>query len=91
MDSTQTRNANWAYNIVDDDNGNLWISSYLGGVFVVNKKNLLARSESRYLAEKNYFMNPGRNGLISNCVQLSAMDRNGNLWVHGKGLGGLIK
>ncbi|MCC8132335.1 MAG: response regulator [Tannerellaceae bacterium] len=91
MDSTQTRNANWAYNIVDDDNGSLWISSYLGGVFVVNKKNLLARSESRYLAEKNYFMNPGRNGLISNCVQLSAMDRNGNLWVHGKGLGGLNK
>lgn len=91
MDSTETRNANWAYNIFDDEQGNLWISSYLGGVFVVNKENLLAHPESRYLAERNYFMNPGRNGLISNSVEISALDKAGNVWLRGKGLSGLDK
>lgn len=37
IDSSGKNNANWAYSIIDDRNGALWIGSYLGGIFVVNK------------------------------------------------------
>ncbi len=32
----------WAYDIVDDRQGHYWIASYMGGVFMVDKKRMLA-------------------------------------------------
>lgn len=40
IDSSQTRNANWAYSIQEDDLHRLWIATYLGGIFVVDRSTL---------------------------------------------------
>ena len=71
-DSTHTRNANWAYRILEDLNGNIWVSSFANGIFVVNKQKLLQSDSSDiYLAEKHYD--------LLGAIML-AMDKNGNIW-----------
>jgi len=40
IDSSQSRNANWAYSIQEDDQQRLWIATYLGGIFVVDRARL---------------------------------------------------
>lgn len=37
---TSGKNANWAYSILEDRLGRLWIASYMGGLFICNKDNL---------------------------------------------------
>ncbi|MEJ5146434.1 two-component regulator propeller domain-containing protein [Sphingobacterium sp. MYb388] len=61
VDSKGTRNAKWAYNILEDKEGNLWIATYMGGIFRVNKEQLLSSSGS-FVAGKNYLQS---NGLLA--------------------------
>lgn len=77
VDSTNTLNSNWAYNIFEDDKGRLWIATCLGGIFVVNKEQLL-NSSGNYVAEMNYST---RNGLPGNFVNQIIPDHSGNVWV----------
>ena len=35
------RGANWTYDIYEDDHGRLWIATYMGGLYVVDKKTLV--------------------------------------------------
>lgn len=84
-DSTNTRNANWAYYINSDNHANLYIVAYYGGVFVVNKKKLLSQKEKVYLADDNYHHHSGHNGLHSNFISMAAMDADGCLWVPSEG------
>ena len=44
----------WAYDIVDDGKGRYWISSYMGGVFVVDKHKLLSASTPAIIADRHY-------------------------------------
>lgn len=81
VDSTRTRNANWAYYIDSDNHANLYIVAYSGGVFVVNKKKLLSQKEKIYVADENYYQHSGNNSLRSNFVSMAAMDAGGCLWV----------
>lgn len=81
MDSTQTRNANWCYSIFDDDEGKLWVGAYLGGLFVVDKKMLLAHRGNVFLAEKNYHTQSAGNSLSSNRIQEMIPDKSGNIWI----------
>lgn len=37
---TSGKNANWAYSILEDRSGRMWIASYMGGLFVCSKDNL---------------------------------------------------
>lgn len=78
MDSTRTYNSNWAYSIFEDNNGRLWIGTWFGGVFVVNKEKLLKRNGGTYIAEKSYNI---KNGLQSNIVINTVYDPQGNVWV----------
>lgn len=77
VDSTKTLNSNWAYHMFEDDKGQLWIATCLGGIFVVNKKQLL-NSSGNYIAEMNYST---RNGLSGNFVNQIIPDHSGNVWV----------
>lgn len=81
MDSAQVRNTDWCQSIVGDEDNHLWISSFLGGVFRVDKKKLMAHEGSIYLAEENYYQNSGRFGLMSDRVQRTIRDKQGNIWV----------
>lgn len=78
MDSTYTHNSNWAYYISEDNDNNLWISSCLGGIFVVNKNKLRKCSSGICIADKNYTT---ANGLKSMFVKQTVTDKNGNAWV----------
>lgn len=79
-DSTNSRNANWAYSILEDTNRKLWIASCLGGIFVVDKQQLLENNQNNYLAEKNYFQHQGVNGLSDNYVCCMKFDLEGTIW-----------
>jgi len=77
VDSTKTLNSNWAYYIFEDDKKQLWIATCLGGIFVVNKENLL-KSSGSYIADKNFST---RNGLSGDFVNQIIPDPYGNVWV----------
>jgi len=77
IDSTRTLNSNWAYYIFEDNKKQLWIATCLGGIFVVNKENLL-KSSGNYIADKNYST---LNGLSGDFVNQIIPDPYGNVWV----------
>lgn len=82
VDSTRTLNANWAYYINGDGHANLYVVAYCGGVFVVNKQELLARKGKTYISKENYHQHTGTaDSLHSNFTMYSAIDDNGCLWV----------
>lgn len=53
MDASGRRNAKWAYDILEDEADNLWIASYMGGIFVVNR-NMLLETKGPIIASKNF-------------------------------------
>lgn len=78
VDSTSRYNANWAYGLLEDKEGKLWIAACLGGVFVVDKKNLINSPEGVYKAERCYSTHNGLSGMFINQM---IMDQQGNVWV----------
>jgi signal transduction histidine kinase/ligand-binding sensor domain-containing protein/DNA-binding response OmpR family regulator len=75
IDSTQARNANWAYSIQEDDQQRLWIATYLGGIFVVDKSALTGGASN--IAIQNL---AAHNGLAGNSVNQLTRDQQGNIW-----------
>lgn len=78
LDSTGTNNSNWAYYMFEDDRGQLWIATCLGGIFVVNKQNLIQSRTRPYLADYNYNLANGLSGMFINQI---VPDKLGNVWV----------
>jgi len=78
VDSTRRYNANWAYGLFEDCDGQLWIATCLGGIFVVDKENLMRSSGGLYMAEKTYSIHNGLSGMFINQM---VPDREGNVWV----------
>ncbi len=81
-DTTGHYSTEWAYDIVEDDQGRYWIAAYMGGVAVIDKHRLLA-SDGQPVAD-HYFTTQ----LSSVHVGQLALDRRGRLWVglYNKGL-----
>ena len=77
VDSTRRYNANWAYHLFEDREGKLWIATCLGGIFVVDKQNLIRSSGGTYMAEKTYSIHNGLSGMFINQL---IPDREGNVW-----------
>lgn len=77
VDSTHTYNSNWAYNIFEDGRKRLWITAYIGGIFVVDKEKLLDSKSTTYIADKHY---SSKNGFTTG-VNLMAIDNDGNVWI----------
>ena len=78
MEKSATRNANWAYGIFDDSKNKLWIGTYLGGLFMVDKQKLISSGGDTYLADRNYYMNGCKNGLLGNDVLINLKDKKEN-------------
>lgn len=77
-------NANWVYSIIEDSKHNLWIGTYAGGVFVVNKQDMLNNSSSVIQSRKHYYLNDSEKNSLSsnNIILLSFADKNKNsLWI----------
>ncbi len=79
-DPSHSRNANWSYAICQDETRKLWIATCLGGLFVVDKKQLLASGGKPFIAENNYFSNGSIQGLSGNMLQFLALDGDKNMW-----------
>ena len=79
-DATHLRNANWSYAICQDETRKLWIATCLGGLFVVDKQQMLSSGEKPFVAERNYFASGGAQGLSGNMLQFLAMDADRNMW-----------
>ena len=78
VDSTRRYNANWTYSLFEDRDGQLWIATCLGGIFVVDKQNLMhSTSGEPYVAEKTYSIHNGLSGMFINQM---ISDREGNVW-----------
>lgn len=77
VDSTRRYNANWAYGLFEDRDGQFWIATCLGGIFVVDKENLMRSSGGLYMAEKTYSIH---NGLFGMFINQMIPDREGNVW-----------
>ena len=77
VDSTGTRNSNWAYNILEDNSGRLWIATCLGGIFVVDRDKLPANG-GRYVADYNFCKENGLSGVFINQI---VADKNNDIWV----------
>jgi signal transduction histidine kinase/ligand-binding sensor domain-containing protein/DNA-binding NarL/FixJ family response regulator len=79
-DPSHLRNANWSYAICQDETRKLWIATCLGGLFVVDKKQLLSSGGKPFIAERNYFSNGSLQGLSGNMLQFLALDGDKNMW-----------
>lgn len=80
IDNTERKNARWAYDIYEDNKGKLWIATYLGGLFVVDKFSLLKHNTNLpYIAELNFSdVTPA----LSDIVHKLQPDKNGNIWAN---------
>lgn len=74
------RNANWAYSIYEDESNRLWIATYMGGLFVINKNDLLRRgAKGVYYDTADYFHQ--KSYLIKTIYQMFP-DNKGNIWAN---------
>ncbi len=82
------KNANWAYSILEDRLGRMWIASYMGGIFVCSKDNLEILynfNEESGIGTNAYIMQDGgdciwantSNGLVSIDVNTMQVKRHG--------------
>lgn len=66
VDSTG-KNANWAYSILEDQSGRIWIASYMGGLFICTKDTmsiLYHFDENSGIGSNVYLMEEGDDGHI---------------------------
>lgn len=69
-------NSNWTYDILMDSINRLWIATFNGGIFVIDKRKLVPGSLS-HVADYHYSTN---NGLSGNNVNFIVSDSRGNIW-----------
>lgn len=77
------RNANWAYGIYEDERARLWIATFMGGMYVVDKKLLMSSSGSVTVNSDTFGKD---DDIVSACFRFSP-DNQGCLWAYtSKGL-----
>ena len=75
-DKTGKYSTAWAYDILQDRQGRMWMASYMGGIFVISKQELLA---GKAIADY-HFSDQGKNALSGLHVGQMVMDGKGNIW-----------
>jgi len=76
MDPSSGRNANWSYDIHEDDHGRIWVASFMGGLMMADKKKFV-NSVGDVYADASLNL-PGGKGLSP--FQIARDDRD-HLWV----------
>lgn len=83
IQDTKGHNANWAYCMYEDESHRLWIGTYMGGLYIIDKDKLI-HSKGKYTQTEDYF---GSYSDIVNTVYQICPDGTGKLWLNtGKGL-----
>ena len=88
-DKTGKYSTAWAYDILEDSKGRLWMASYMGGVFVIDKQRLLGEMAIRkkdagtattgHIADY-HFSDQGKNALSGLHIGQIVMDGKGQIW-----------
>ena len=76
-DKNNEVNARWAYDIIDDGTGRLWVAAYSGGIFIVSKKRLTGCGE--FVVADN-IISVDRGASKNVWVRQLAKDGNGHVW-----------
>ncbi len=85
-DATGTYSTAWAYDVLEDRQGRMWMASYMGGIFVVDKQQLkseIARQKAIATASivaDIHLSNQGSRALSGLHVGQLAMDGQGMVW-----------
>ena len=83
-DKNDKHNARWAYDLIDDGSGRLWVGAYSGGIFIISKEKLLACGG--FVVADNH-LDCSKGGLSFLWVRQLAKDSHGHIWARtGKGL-----
>ena len=78
--------AQWVYDVYEDTSGRLWVATYSGGLFVMEKQALI-QSEGRTFISPTIDEVATNSALIPNHVYYLLEDKRGNLWIgHKQGL-----
>ena len=75
-DKTGKYSTAWAYDILQDQKGRLWMASYMGGIFIMSKQELLA---GKTVADI-HLSDQGKNALSGLHVGQMVMDAKGQIW-----------
>ena len=84
-DKTGKYSTAWAYDILQDQKGRMWMASYQGGVFVLDKQRLLAAISLSSAATATcvadyHFSDKGRNALSGLHIGQLVLDGKGFVW-----------
>src|SRR5690606_13891300 len=74
VDSLGEKNAKWAYHLAEDSKGNLWVATYMGGIFRVHKDKLKA-ADGGYVVGESYHQAQGLLANFANQVLVDSQDR----------------
>lgn len=78
-DKNEAFNSTWMYSIVEDKQGYLWLGTYEGGIFVVDKKRMPEQGGIVYAAH-HYNNRSGSRKLSSNVTHSLTLHPDGSLW-----------
>lgn len=87
-DQSGKYNANWAYGIEEDARHNFWIATYGGGLFVVNKKQMLEGGTASVFKANIHFQQ-GKGPHVDDNSYFTLKDKSGFIWTsykNGRGL-----
>lgn len=84
-DKTGKYSTAWAYDILQDQKGRMWMASYQGGVFVLDKQRLLAAISLSSAATATcvadyHFSDKGKNALLGLHIGQLVLDGKGFVW-----------
>ena len=84
-DKTGKYSTAWAYDILQDQMGRMWMASYQGGVFVLDKQRLLAAISQSSAATAtcvadHHFSDKGKNALSGLHIGQLVLDGKGMVW-----------
>lgn len=84
-DKTGKYSTAWAYDILQDQQGRMWMASYQGGVFVMDKQRLLAAISQSSAATAtcvadHHFSDKGKNALSGLHIGQLVLDGKGMVW-----------
>lgn len=80
QDKSGKKNANWAYGIYEDSHGRLWIATYMGGLFILDKHELIAGEADKPFSNIMYHLD--NEGGLDNVVYQMIPDDKGRMWVN---------
>lgn len=78
-DKNDAFNSTWMYSIVEDKQGYLWLGTYEGGIFVIDKKHMPEHGGVVYAAH-HYNNRSGSRKLSSNVTHSLTLHPDGSLW-----------